>query len=319
MPHRAPHDPAQHIAAPFIARQHTIGDQKTRAAQMIRHHAVAHPVRPVGGHAGRLGARRNQRAERIGIVVVVHALQNRRNALQPHARVDRGMRQRNPRAGRPLLVLHEHQVPDFDEPVAILLRAAGRPAGDMLAMIVENLAARTARPGVAHTPEIVGRRNADNPVIRQPRDARPQPSRVLVLGKHRHQQPVLRQAELTRDQVPGELDRQRLEVIAKTEIAEHFEKRVVPRGVAHVIEIVVLAAGAHAFLRRRGAGIRPPLLASEHVLELHHAGIGKQQRRVVARHQWRTGHHRVPIAGKAVEEGGADVIATGHGTQLAHD
>ena len=79
------------------------------------------------------------------------------------------------------------------------------------------------------------------------------------------------------------LDRLLLEVIAEAEISEHFEERVMPRRVADIVQIVVLAPGADAFLRRRRPVVRPPLLPGEHVLELNHAAIGEQQRRVVAR------------------------------------
>ena len=74
------------------------------------------------------------------------------------------------------------------------------------------------------------------------------------------------------------MDRVALEVVAEAEVAEHLEERVVARGVAHVLEVVVLAAGAHAALRGRGARVRPLLLAEEHVLELHHAGIDNKTR-----------------------------------------
>ena len=46
-----------------------------------------------------------------------------------------------------------------------------------------------------------------------------------------------------------------LEIIAEREIAHHLEEGVVPGGVADIVEIVVLAAGAHAFLGRGGAVI----------------------------------------------------------------
>ena len=54
-------------------------------------------------------------------------------------------------------------------------------------------------------------------------------------------------------QLPGEADRVFLEVIAEREVAEHLEERVMARGAADVLEVVVLAAGADAFLRGRGA------------------------------------------------------------------
>ncbi len=89
------------------------------------------------------------------------------------------------------------------------------------------------------------------------------------------EQPRPVDAEFLRDQVPGKLDRALLEIVAEGEVAEHLEEGVVARGIADIVEVVVLAAGAHAFLRgdRRGIGTR--LKAREDVLELHHAGIGE--------------------------------------------
>src|SRR3546814_9201680 len=58
--------------------------------------------------------------------------------------------------------LHEHQVPDLDEAVAILIRAARRAARDMIAMIVENFRAWSAGAGIAHRPEIVVGRSEEH-------------------------------------------------------------------------------------------------------------------------------------------------------------
>ena len=44
------------------------------------------------------------------------------------------------------------------------------------------------------------------------------------------------------------------------------------------------------------ARVRALFQTGEDVLELHHARIGEHQRRVVARHQWRTRHDLVPLA-----------------------
>src|SRR5690606_39983416 len=52
-----------------------------------------------------------------------------------------------------------------------------------------------------------------------------------------------------------------------------------------ILEVVVLAAGAHAALRAGSAGIWPLLAPQEDVLELDHAGVGEQQGRIVRRHQ----------------------------------
>src|SRR3546814_14092083 len=51
--------------------------------------------------------------------------------------------------------LHEHQVPDFDETVAVLVGRTRWAAGDMRAVDVEDLGARAAGTGVGHLPEVV--------------------------------------------------------------------------------------------------------------------------------------------------------------------
>ena len=77
--------------------------------------------------------------------------------------------------------------------------------------------------------------------------------RLVVVVIDGDEQPILRQSEMLGDEGPGELDRVGLEVIAEREIAQHLEERVVACGVADVVEIVVLAPCAHAFLRCRRA------------------------------------------------------------------
>src|SRR5581483_894112 len=79
-----------------------------------------------------------------------------------------------------------------------------------------------------------------------------------------------------------------------------------------VLQIVVLAAGAHALLAAGGALVAALVAAGEHVLELHHAGIGEQQRRVVAGHQRAGGHHGVVLAAEILQETGAEFVAV-HG------
>ena len=108
------------------------------------------------------------------------------------------------------------------------------------------------------------------------------------------------------------VDRLVLEVVAEGEVAEHLEEGVVAGGVSDVVQVVVLAAGADAFLRGGGAGVRALFLAGEDVLELDHAGIGEHQGGVVARHQRAGFHDGVTVAGEIVEEGGADVVRRGH-------
>ena len=72
-----------------------------------------------------------------------------------------------------------------------------------------------------------------------------------------------------------------LEVVAKAEVAQHLEERVVPRGDADVFDVV----GADAALGGGGARDGPAVgargLAQEYGLELEHACDGQQHRRVL--------------------------------------
>ena len=156
--HGAPHDAAQHVAAAFVRGQHAVGDEERRGAQVIGDHPVRGLVRAVGGDAGQIGDGADQRDEQVDGVIVVRALQHGGDALEPHAGVDRGPRQVDALAALELLVLHEDEVPDLDEAVAFGIGRAGRAAGDVRAVVVEDFRAGAAGAGLAHGPEIVGAR-----------------------------------------------------------------------------------------------------------------------------------------------------------------
>ena len=89
-----------------------------------------------------------------------------------------------------------------------------------------------------------------------------------------------------------------------------------PCGIADIIKVIMLAPGADGFLCRCGAGIGALFLAGEDILELHHAGIGEHQRRIIARHQRAAFHHLMAIATEVIQEGRTDIIAAGHVTPI---
>jgi hypothetical protein len=95
----------------------------------------------------------------------LHALHHGGDALQPHAGIDAGFGQGDVRAVWLAIELHEDEVPDFDEAVAVFVRAAGRAAGDVVAVVVENLGTRAAGAGITHLPEIVLGGDADDFMI----------------------------------------------------------------------------------------------------------------------------------------------------------
>ncbi len=189
---------------------------------------------------------------------------------------------------------------------------AGRAARDVVAVVVEDFRARAAGAGVAHRPEIVAAGDAENFLVGQAGDLLPQLEGVVVVDIDGDQEPLGRNREILGDQLPGERDGALLEVVAEGEIAQHLEEGVVARGIADIVEVVVLAAGAHAFLRGGGAHIGALFEAGEDVLELHHAGIGEHQRGVVARHQRRGRHDLVVVAREEIQEVFADIVDATH-------
>ncbi len=269
--HGAAHDTAKDVSAALVGRHDSVGDQERGRSQVVRDDAMVRPAGAVGLRACHAGGGFDEAPHQVGVVVVVLSLKDRADALQSHSGVDGRAGQRVAGLVRVLLVLHEDEVPDLDEPVSVLVRAAGRSAGDVRAVIVEDLGARPAGAGRAHHPEIVGGGDADDALFRQPGDLLPEVRRGVVVVIDGDEEPVLRQAEVAGEKVPGQRDRLLLEVVAEGEVAEHLEKGVMAGRVADVVEIVVLAAGADAFLAGGGTGVGAALDAGEEVLELDHA------------------------------------------------
>ena len=262
---------------------------------MVGNHPVMGLARPVGIGRRRMCAGLNQVAHQVRGIVVIRALQQRRHPFDPHPGIDRLVGQRLARTILELLVLHENEVPDLDETVTVFLGRSRRATPDVIAVIVENLGTGPAGASWASGPEVIIRRDPNDAFVRQASVRLPNFYRFFIRMVHRDQKPVRVDAELFRQQVPSEGDRLGLKVVAKAEIAQHLEKRVVPRGIAHVVKVIVLTARPHTFLRRRGAAVITCLHPGKKVLKLHHTSSGEHQCRVVARHQRAGGHDLMPL------------------------
>jgi len=149
----APNDAAQDVTASLVAGDHAVGDEEGAGADMVGQHLEARAVH-VGIRSFARGGR-DQRLEQVDLVVGMDPLQHRRNALETHPGVDRGLGQRMHDAGLVAVELHEDVVPDFDVAIAILVLAARGAAPDMFAVVVEDFGAGTAGTRLAHHPEIV--------------------------------------------------------------------------------------------------------------------------------------------------------------------
>ena len=237
----------------------------------------------------------------------MHSLHDGGNALEAHSGIHGWLRQRCELAVRGALVLHEDEVPDFHIAITVLIGRARCAARNLRAVIVKNLSARTARSGISHGPEVGLRAQSGEALLGDADLLEPDIRGFVIVQVYREPQPRGVELQRARQEIPRKADGIPLEVIPEREVAEHLEECVVARGVAHVLQIVVLAPGAHASLAGGGAHVFPPFFAEEHVLELHHACIGKQQGRVVAGHKRTRRHDRVAARAKEFQKRATDV------------
>ncbi len=310
----AAQQPAQHVAARLVARGHAVADQHHAAARVVRDDPEPHVVDRVGavaaaGHLLRLG---DHRADEVGLVDVVDVLEQERDALYPQPGVDvlggqlTDRRVVLLRGQLAALVLHEDEVPDLE--VAVLVDDRAAVLAELRAAVVVDLRAGAAGTGHAHVPVVVVTAAALDALVGQAGDLAPQLDGLVVglvdgdpdaLGV----EAVAALGLAAGDQLPRVLDRAGLEVVAEGEVPGHLEERVVPGGLADLVDV----AGAHALLHAGRARVRRRLLAEEVRLELHHPRVDEQQVRVVEDER-RAGHERVPRVREVVEEALADLV-----------
>ena len=313
MADRPAQDAAEHVAAAVVRRVHPVGEQEGHGTGMVGQDAVR---RPLPSHAARIGPSHQgrhaleQRHEQVGVEVVVLALQHRRDPLQASPGVHGWFRQRRQGAiGRPI-ELHEHQVPDLEEPPGLRLRLELRlrqdwRGGSLPPLEVHvDLGTGAAGSRLAHLPEIVLVAQPEDPAVGQGAGALPQLARFRIGMVDRHPQAIGVKAKVFRrgDELPRVGDRVLLEIIPEGEVAQHLEEGMMSLRQPDLFQVVVLAAGPDAFLAGDGAAVIAVLLAQERPLELDHAGVGEQEGRVVGGDQRRRRHLAVPVPGEVVEK-----------------
>ena len=153
MANSTPDDAAEYITTVILIRNNAVAHQKCRGADVVGNHAQGFVVQV--GASGLAGGSLDQCVEQVNLVIAVHMLQDGGQALQAHAGVHAGGRQFVQAAVGLHVELHEHVVPDFNKAVAVFAGAAGWAAGDVVAVVVKNLATRAAGASVSHHPEVV--------------------------------------------------------------------------------------------------------------------------------------------------------------------
>jgi hypothetical protein len=135
--------------------------------------------------------------------------------------------------------------------------------------------------GVAHLPEVVLVAEALDALERHADLLVPDRLGFVVAVVDRDPQTVTVEAPALGHQFPAPRDRALFEVVAEAEVAHHLEEHEMTFRAAHVVEVVVLAAGADTFLRAHGTAVRRCLVADEVRLERHHPGDREQHGGIV--------------------------------------
>ena len=212
---------AQDVAATLVGRQDVVADQERDRARVVGDDLVAEPLglEGVGIVAQQLAHPGVDRREEVRVVVGRDLLEHARQALEAHPGVDARERERHAAVGL-LVELHEHEVPDLQPARAGSLWSGmhSGPLGELRAAIEMDLAARPARAGLGHPPEVavvalVDVAPARHPLGRQADLVAPDVPRDLVVGVGRRGQAIGRDPEFPGEEIPRELDRLALEVI----------------------------------------------------------------------------------------------------------
>src|SRR5579875_623674 len=299
MPDSAAQDAAEDIATPLVARQHAIGGKEDEGARMIGDDAqrdIVLCILPIGC-AGQVRKMIDDGTEHVGIEDRFLALQHHRQAFQAQPGIDILFGQRRAPAIEVLIELHEDQVPDLQEALAVAARLTIGPATAVLdAAIIVNLGVGSAGTGGAgRSPPVIVQ--TYNRFIGETGNLTPQARRLVILWMYRGVQALGWQPDDIRQKVPGKDNRLALKVVAYREVAQHLEERERAL-IAYFIDI----GGAEAFLRR-GKPYRWRRLTSQEVGDhLLHAGGCEQYCRIVARHERRTGHLQMTFADKVIKK-----------------
>ena len=324
MANRAAQHAAQHVPPFVVRRNDPVGHEEAQRPRVVGdhpHRGVGLGSRAVGGPRA-TSDRMQDRQEEIGVVVAALALEDRRDSLEPHPRIDRRGGKRHEGAVGLLIELHEHQVPDLDvAPRVVFGRRNAVDRGQVGAEIEVDFAARTAGARIPHSPEVFLFAQAQDPA-RIDTDRVAPDRRGLLVARHGGRavedgdpQALFRYAVHLGEQLPRPDDRVFLEVVAEREVPEHLEERVMARRAADLFEVVVLSGDTQAFLGRRGPRILPLLASGEDVFELVHPGVREQQRRVVGQDERRARHDTVAARCEEIEKRAAG-LERGHGSFL---
>ncbi len=184
---RASDDHAADVIAPDVARHDAIRHEERRRARVVADDAVGREILEhlLFGMTCQPAQNLQRIFEEVGLVIGIHILQHRDNALEAHARVHVRGGERLERVGTEAVVLDEDQIPQFEESFAIAVDAADVPLDALLvaildAAVVMDFGTRPAGTRLRHLPKIILAAEVEDVFLHEPGLGAPIIRRVLV-------------------------------------------------------------------------------------------------------------------------------------------
>jgi len=244
----------------------------------------------------------------VDLEQVVNVLHYACETLQTHAGVDVLGLELGVVAVAVVVELGEYVVPDLDDTVAVadfleVVLTDVVEVAVLLAAVVVYLRAGAA--GTASVlPEVISLAELDDTLARNSDLVSPDVSGFVVLLVDGDPQALRRDLQNLGEVLPRPCDGFMLEVVAKREVAEHFEVSSVARGLADVLDIRctnALLAGGDAVARR--------LLDTLEVLfQRGHSGVDEQDRIIPLRNQRKAVQAQVSLTLEETQVALAEII-----------
>ena len=317
--HGAAQNAANYIARLVVRRQLPVGNGKRHRADMVGHHAH----RNIGlfvltvGFARHLGDGLNEGLKHVGVVVGAFALQNHAQAFKAHARIYVLARQFFQVAVGLAVKLHKDEVPNFDDLRVVVVHqftTAHRRLFFGRANVGMNFRAGTARPRLAHLPKVVFLVTKQNAIFRHMFAPKVVGFHIfgravfLVAAKNRNVEAIGIYLNRLGEKLPRKRNGLFFEIIAKRPVAQHLEHGVVIGVVAHLFEVVVLAAHAQTLLTIGHPRPTARHITKKNIFELIHPRVGEHQSRVVLDDHRRGGHYLMAFLLKEIQKGRSNLL-----------
>ena len=228
---------------------------------------------------------------RIDFKQIIRALHDSRDTLEAGTGIDVLLGEWQIAAVGLAIELSEHEVPKFDEAIAIAIDSAGLLTTALLnTAVIEELGTRAGRAR-AVLPEIIFLTEPRDTFFGESDHVVPDIVSFVIFSEDCNMDEFRLHLQMLRHKLPGPGDGIMLEIIAKAEITQHLEIRAVASRETDLLYI----GCANTLLASRDAKGRRYFSTGKIRFERRHARIDQQDRRIIVRNQGETRHAKMPL------------------------